>query len=139
VAGFAAMVGVAVEGAVLRGRVAELSAELRHLAASAQGLAREVVDAPVAIPFDRGFGVAFAPSGALPAFTSPSTQKVLTAREMEVAALVSQGRSNRQIAEELTLATDTVKSHVARIMRKLQASNRAEAAAQYLRLTSEAP
>jgi DNA-binding CsgD family transcriptional regulator len=41
--------------------------------------------------------------------------------------LLVQGRSNREIADELILSPETVKAHVARILRKLGASNRAEA------------
>lgn len=57
---------------------------------------------------------------------------LLTAREREVIALMVQGRSNRDIAEKLHLAPDTVKAQVARLLRKLGASNRAEAVGRYL-------
>jgi LuxR family maltose regulon positive regulatory protein len=53
----------------------------------------------------------------------------LTEREMEVLALVAQGHSNRQIADELYLAVGTVKAHVHAIAGKLGASNRVEAVA----------
>ncbi|MGW6969671.1 LuxR C-terminal-related transcriptional regulator [Streptomyces zaomyceticus] len=48
----------------------------------------------------------------------------LSPREQEVARLVVQGRANRDIAESLVLSTRTVEHHVARIMRKLNATSR---------------
>ena len=52
----------------------------------------------------------------------------LTPREREVLAQVSRGRSNKEIASDLSMATGTVKVHVERILRKLSAANRVEAA-----------
>ena len=51
----------------------------------------------------------------------------LTPREVEVLGEISRGRSNKEIAFDLHLAVGTVKVHVERILRKLSASNRAEA------------
>ena len=45
--------------------------------------------------------------------------------------------TNDRIAERLVISSDTVKSHVKHILRKLRAENRAEAIAQYLRVTLE--
>ncbi|HYQ83606.1 MAG TPA: response regulator transcription factor, partial [Rubrobacter sp.] len=53
----------------------------------------------------------------------------LTRREEEVAALVAQGLSNRQIASELHLSERTVENHVSKILRKLRLASRAEIAA----------
>ena len=53
----------------------------------------------------------------------------LTAREREVLALVSEGRTNRQIARSLVLSEKTVGHHVASLMRKLGAHTRTEAVA----------
>ncbi|WP_436698780.1 response regulator transcription factor [Nocardioides sp. BYT-33-1] len=52
----------------------------------------------------------------------------LSAREGQVLALIRDGLSNAQIAEELVLAPRTVTTHVESILRKLAASNRTEAA-----------
>ena len=60
---------------------------------------------------------------------------VLTSRELEVLALMSTGATNGRIAEQLVIATETVKTHVKRVLRKLGAANRAEAVAMYLRLS----
>lgn len=62
---------------------------------------------------------------------------LLTKREQEVLALVATGATNDRIAERLVISSDTVKSHVKQILRKLRAENRAEAISQYLRLTLE--
>lgn len=57
---------------------------------------------------------------------APPTLPELTAREISVLRLVADGRSNRLIGEELGLSALTVKSHLARISRKLGTGDRAE-------------
>ena len=52
----------------------------------------------------------------------------LTAREFDVARLISEGRTNAEIAEELGIAPKTASSHVEHILAKLGASRRAEIA-----------
>ncbi len=52
---------------------------------------------------------------------------VLTPREREVLTLVGHGRSNSEIAGDLTLSEATVKTHVARIFAKLELRDRAQA------------
>jgi DNA-binding NarL/FixJ family response regulator len=54
---------------------------------------------------------------------------VLSRREEEVAALVAQGMSNRQIAQELFLSERTIEHHVSKILRKLELASRTEIAA----------
>ncbi len=53
----------------------------------------------------------------------------LTPREAEVLRLVSTGKSNREIADELFLSTRTVERHVENLYRKLDVHTRAEAIA----------
>jgi two-component system nitrate/nitrite response regulator NarL len=57
----------------------------------------------------------------------------LTARELGVLELVAAGRTNRRIGEELGLSALTVKSHLARISRKLGTGDRAELVATVIR------
>ena len=53
----------------------------------------------------------------------------LTPRELEVLGLLALGRTNRDIAGELFISEKTASVHVSRILSKLGARNRAEAAA----------
>jgi DNA-binding CsgD family transcriptional regulator len=53
----------------------------------------------------------------------------LTHRELEVLRLLADGRTNRQIADELFITPKTASVHVSRILMKLGVSNRAAAAA----------
>jgi DNA-binding NarL/FixJ family response regulator len=51
----------------------------------------------------------------------------LTPREMEVLRLIARGNANKEIAARLSLAEETVKSHVTRILAKLCANDRTHA------------
>ena len=53
----------------------------------------------------------------------------LTGQEKQVLALISSGKTNREIASELFLSEGTVRNYVSSILSKLNVSNRAEAAA----------
>jgi len=52
---------------------------------------------------------------------------VLSEREVEVLRLVAAGKSNREIAEALSVSENTVKFHLRNILQRLNVSNRAEA------------
>lgn len=52
----------------------------------------------------------------------------LTNREVEVAGLIAQGYSNRQIAAELVIAERTAETHVEHILSKLGLASRAQVA-----------
>ena len=53
----------------------------------------------------------------------------LSDREVEVLELVARGKTNREIADELYLSPNTIKSHVSNIYRKLDVARRPEAVA----------
>jgi two-component system nitrate/nitrite response regulator NarL len=53
----------------------------------------------------------------------------MTQREREVIALIAEGMSNKAIAQNLNIATDTVKSHVRNVMDKLALNSRLQIAA----------
>jgi DNA-binding NarL/FixJ family response regulator len=60
-----------------------------------------------------------------PAALAPSL-KLLTEREREVMALVANGLSNDEIAQQLYISPATAKTHVSRVMTKLNARDRAQ-------------
>ncbi|ONI87455.1 hypothetical protein ALI144C_08645 [Actinosynnema sp. ALI-1.44] len=64
----------------------------------------------------------------------PGATEKLTAREVEVLRLLTSGATNREIAGQLVLGEETVKTHVSRILRKLGVRTRAAAAAQARKL-----
>ena len=57
----------------------------------------------------------------------------LTRREVEILRLIACGRSNGEIAEELTLSVRTVERHITNVYRKIESRGRAEATAFALR------
>jgi DNA-binding NarL/FixJ family response regulator len=58
----------------------------------------------------------------------------LTARELEVLGLLAEGLRNAEIADRLVVSEKTVGHHVSTVLRKLDVSNRGEAAAKAVRL-----
>ena len=54
---------------------------------------------------------------------------ILSPREREVLALVAAGHTNKAIAEQLFVLPNTVKTHVASLLQKLDADSRVELAA----------
>lgn len=104
-----------------------------------------LLDGPIILPVLRLAAQRGIPGGALAAalFGEPSVQdrdvpappgaasglvEPLTQRECDVLRLVVAGRTNRQIGEELYITEETVKSHVAHILRKLDVTSRTQAA-----------
>jgi DNA-binding NarL/FixJ family response regulator len=73
-----------------------------------------------------------APTGLRP------VRSVLTAREWEVLDLLCEGATTAQLADQLVLSTETVRSHVKAILRKLGVSSRAQAVVAARRLREQA-
>ena len=66
--------------------------------------------------------------------TVPATYRDgLTQREVEVLRLIADGKSNREIGEELVITLNTVFRHVSNIFTKIGAANRTEATRYALR------
>ena len=57
----------------------------------------------------------------------------LSARELEVLALMAEGRANHEIAEVLVISPSTVRNHISSILMKLQVENRVQAAVRAVR------
>jgi DNA-binding NarL/FixJ family response regulator len=60
--------------------------------------------------------------------TRPHGPHGLTAQEMRILRMLPRGLTNREIAAQLRVSTETVKSHIRSIFRKLQVSDRVDAA-----------
>jgi len=58
-----------------------------------------------------------------------STDDALTPREVDVLRLVAKGNANKEIAAQLSLTEETVKSHIRNILAKLEANDRTHAVA----------
>jgi NarL family two-component system response regulator LiaR len=80
-----------------------------------------------------GGASASSPQGASEMRTEPLSE-LLTPREIEVLRLIVEGKTNRDIAQSLSVALTTVKHHVHRIISKLGVSDRTQAAVQAVAL-----
>jgi DNA-binding NarL/FixJ family response regulator len=102
-------------------RAAGRGAEAAEQATLARDVARSLRAEPLLAEV-RALGLAARPASAKAA-------DVLTARERDVLALLVEGRTNRQIANQLYISEKTVSVHVSNILAKLKVRSRAEAAA----------
>ena len=109
-----------------------------------EGIARADVDAVVHVPAgtsrSNAIGTNFVPGATAGAATvgaatvGDADLDPLTARELEVLALVAEGLPNKMIATALGISDQTVKFHVAAIIGKLGAGNRTDAVRRAVRL-----
>jgi DNA-binding NarL/FixJ family response regulator len=88
------------------------------------------------MPLDRAMDYALAPAEPVGAPSSQPVPRATTAqptllsrREREVAALIAQGHTNREIGEQLFISEWTVETHVRHILTKLDYRSRAQVAA----------
>jgi DNA-binding CsgD family transcriptional regulator len=103
----------------------------QHLSAQAQNAAQA---SGRALSLEQAIAYALAgdeaASGRPPAWPAMAgTSGVLTPREREVAVLVAQGLTNRQIAEALVISEGTARIHIEHILNKLDFHSRAQIAA----------
>jgi predicted ATPase/DNA-binding CsgD family transcriptional regulator len=126
--------------AVLRGAAHRIRYDLGHDPPAGRRLARKAPgDGPYGEAHRRGFelsvreALAYAlgePRTAAPRAAVPSAPDTgLTRRELEVAALIASGMTNRQIAERLVISRRTAEGHAERILAKLGFAARSQVAA----------
>jgi DNA-binding CsgD family transcriptional regulator len=131
---FAAGFAVVFERAVLRRRLRDQRREIRRISSWAEARAGEHGEGAITLsgePPEESERRASAPE----LVTEDGLAMHLTARELDVLRLLADGKTNGDIARALYVSEGTVKFHVKNILRKMQASNRADASARYLRLT----
>lgn len=134
---FAEGFGYAVERMQMLERLRAQGEEVRSLIAHTEAMVSRQLDAQVELasaPLAEG-GAARAAAAILRPPEGATAS--LTRRELEVLDLIAQGATNGQIADRLVIAESTAKSHVKRILRRLGAANRVEAASIYLRARGE--
>lgn len=131
---FATFLAMELERVVQRSRAADLAAEVQQHQAASVALAREMLEGratlstlsagPPLVQLDVGSAIG-----------GTALSDLLSDAEIRTASLLARGLSNRQIAEELIVSPETVKTHVGRILRKLGAANRAEAVYRLMELS----
>ena len=133
---FAEGFGYAVERARLVDRLRDQGAELRRLLRRTEVVVAEYLDAEVELGSEESTGTGttrMVTAALLPDTDDSELTGTLSRRELEVLALLGGGASNAQIAARLTITEETAKSHVKRILRKLGAANRVQAATIWLK------
>ncbi|KQY57211.1 hypothetical protein ASD66_15745 [Nocardioides sp. Root151] len=125
---FANGVGLILERLALLDKLMAQKQHIKSALAAAEQAVEDLTSSPVtlAVPSPRSNAPATGELG--PA----RIEDRFTTREREVFALLIGGATNAQIADRLTVSETTVKSHVKHILRKMKATNRSQAIAQYL-------
>ena len=131
---FAAGFALVFERAVLRRRLRDQRREIRRISSWAEARTGELSDGAIGLSGDLA-DEQDRRAGAPELLTEDGLPTHLTAREIEVLSLMAEGKTNGDIARVLFVSEGTVKFHVKNILRKMQASNRGDASARYLRLT----
>lgn len=133
---FSHLLGLTLEILTGRERLLALRGELHRMYASAQAVIDDALVSPdvFAAGSVAALNSSFPLAGEQPP-GPPEIERLLTARERDIARLMVTGRSNREIASDLNIATDTVKGYVTRILRKLGAPNRVTAVHRYMELS----
>ncbi len=137
---FAEGFGYAVERARLTDRLRAQGQELRQLLQRTDAVVAEYLDAEVELVTGStdGMGASRAAAALVPEVDTGLAAQ-LSHRELEVLELIGTGATNGQIAARLFITEETVKSHVQRILRKLGAANRVEAAAIWHKGSADVP
>src|SRR5262249_30472914 len=135
---FAEGFGYAFQRAALSERLRSARNEIQRMARDIATAADDVCTARTVLgrPRPPADGATPPPPVAASLAADSGIESLLSRREIEVLALMAQGKSNGAIATHLVISEGTVKTHVKHILRKLKASNRAEAVFRYMRMTA---
>ncbi|WP_063001641.1 LuxR C-terminal-related transcriptional regulator [Nocardia mikamii] len=112
-------------------RTHRMQRQRRSILAAVRQLATET-DSFAGLDADLGLEGASIRPGSPAQSIRAAVHESLTPREAEVLGLIVDGASNNEIAEQLVITVETVKSHVKQVLRKLGAVNRSEAISLYL-------
>ncbi|GAA3767937.1 response regulator [Micromonospora maritima] len=103
-------------GFLLKDAGAEMLTQAVHAAARGDALIAPNITARLLSSF----------ANSRPRSVPPEPVEPLTAREEQVLVAAARGRTNSEIGDELSISLSTVKTHIAAVMRKLNARNRVE-------------
>jgi DNA-binding CsgD family transcriptional regulator len=106
-----------------------LLAAANHDMAMADSLARQAHTTAVALGMQALAAQSASIFGRVEAQASTTNHAGMSLRELDVLRLIAEGRSNREIGEQLFISQHTAANHVRSILQKTGCSNRAEAAA----------
>jgi DNA-binding CsgD family transcriptional regulator len=129
---FAEGFACALERTVLLERLRSQQGSVHTLLASTMEAMTEVSHGDVELSPSKERTAGASASDTPPSEVNSAIKVALTARELEVLALMAAGSTNAEVASRLVISQSTVKSHVKHILRKLGAANRVEAASRYL-------
>lgn len=133
---FAEGFGYAFQRTALSERLRSARDEIQRMARDIAMSADDLCSARTTLGRPRGHADNATPPVAASLAANSSIEILLSRREIEVVSLMAEGMSNGAIATHLVISEGTVKTHVKHILRKLKASNRAEAVFRYMRMTS---
>jgi DNA-binding CsgD family transcriptional regulator len=131
--------GQALDRAVCFQRMRRLKDQLETQLSSAGDLIDEFLATESAAPVPRAtpssgvISEGGPASGRAAAQLKPPTAPRMTGRELDILTALVDGKTNAQIAQRLFVSESTVKYHVRNILRKMNANNRADAVARFLR------
>ncbi len=133
---FAEGFGLALHRAVLVDRMAEQRLELKRTLSAANETVEAMGDLDAAIGrANEDLHASLRSAGAHLPPVDDRLEQLLTPRELEVLELIAAGATNAAIARQLVVSDQTAKTHVSHVLRKLRATNRAEAVSRYHAIT----
>jgi DNA-binding CsgD family transcriptional regulator len=136
IAAFSEGFAIALHRAVLVDRLAQHRLEVRRLLGEAGEVVEHMgtLDAQLGRA-DEDLHASLRSAGAHLPPVDERLQSLLTPRELEVLELMAEGATNAAIARQLVVSDQTAKTHVSHVLRKLRATNRAEAVSRYHAIT----